>query len=86
MEETEVINGDGIDMLKVGGIHGGGLPPDTVPLSFKEEGDVTGAEEELGQSVLWNYAVLIVELWVAEAELDCVSVGLRFGIFTISQE
>ena len=49
-------------MLQVSGLYGGVIFPNTVIFSVKEEGDDLGVEEELGRGVVWNYAVLFMEL------------------------
>ena len=74
-----------IYVLQVGGLNSCVFSHDTVLRSVKEEGDGPGAEEDLGRYVLWNDAILVVELEVAEAELNCAPVGLYLGVFTRAQ-
>ena len=76
--------GDGVAVLQVGGLHAYRFSPDIVLLIVEEEGDGTSAEEELVQGVLWNDTVIIVELEVAESELNYAAVGFRLGVFTRS--
>ena len=52
----------GISVIQVDGIHGGRLSLDTVLMSVEEGGDGTGAEEEIGLGIVWDDAVLFVEL------------------------
>ena len=42
-------------------------------------------EEERVRGVMWNDAILVVELEVVEAELNCALVGLRIGVFARAQ-
>ena len=76
---------DRIVVLQVGGLHYGGFSAEKALLSVDEEVDRTGADEELVRGILWNDVVLVVELQVSDAQLDCAPVGLRLGIFTTAQ-
>ena len=66
-------------MGKVGSFHGGGLTPDAILLHVEEEGEVPGAKDGLGRSVMRDEPVHIVKLQMIEMELDCppVQVCLR---------
>ena len=54
--------GNDIAVIQVGGLHGGSISMDTVFMFVDEEGDGMGADQELGRGVVWNDAVLVVEL------------------------
>ena len=56
--------------------------PWTQFLIFEEEGEGTGADQELGRGVVWNDAVLVMIFYIAEEKLDCAPVGLSLGIFS----
>ena len=54
--------GKGTAAIQVGVLYGGSITLDTIFMIFDEEGDGMGADQELGRGVVWNDAVLVVEL------------------------
>ena len=54
--------GKDIAAIQVGGLHSGCISLDTVFMIVNGEGDGMGADRELGRGVVWNDAILVVEL------------------------
>ena len=74
MEEAPSHGGDGVTMGEVGSFHGGGLAPDAILLSVKEEGDVPVVKEGLRESVVTYDPIHIVKLKILDTELDLLPV------------
>ena len=81
VEEAGRRRGHGTSKEDPGGLHRDGLPPDSILLVVKEEGDGDGTADFGGGGIEGEDPAGIMELHVSQAELCGPLVGLRLGVF-----